>query len=293
MLFVPGADESAFDAAIDAAPSLILDLEDTVASTAKAEARVRVAQLVRQHGGDHNLHVRINALPSSDSFDDVRAVVVQGLAGIVIPKLEGAWQVRAVDWVLAGLESHSGLALGSIELTGTIETVAGVRAVDRIASASPRLKRLCFGSGDFSVDVGLEWPYPPGPAPPIIAWAKIAVALASYSADLEPPHDGVYPRLRDPDGLRRDAEDARLLGYWGKHALAVEQVETIMDVYLPSAFELEQARRILDAYESAEQAGIGAVEVDDRFVNISVAARARKLLELFDPPTTERDGDDS
>lgn len=278
MLFVGGDAVDAFDAAVAAdVPCMILDLEDGVPPARKARARDLTAAWVKSHGQDHNLHVRVNGLELPDSYADLEAVTCPTLSGIVIPKLEDPVQVQIVDWALTALEARHGMRPGAVELTGTIETVAGVNAVKEIAKAAPRLKRLVFGLGDFSVDAGLPWPPSPGPTPGIINWSKVEVAMASFAAGIEPPHDGVYADLADEPGLRRDAEFVRSLGYWGKHALGLAQVEPILDVYRATDTELDQARRILRAAsEGGEESDAG--EIHPSFVTTDTVRRARRLL---------------
>lgn len=278
MLFVPGSDERKLAKTETlAVPALILDLEDAVAVDAKPRARRLVADYLGRYRGDAELHVRVNGLLTPFTYDDLQAVCRPGLAGLLLPKVEASWEVRAVDWALSALETQHGMKPGSTQLTATLETVRGIHEVAAIAAASPRLVRLVFGCGDYSTELGLAWP--DSEWSDTITAAKVAVVTASRVAGLQPPDDGVYPVVRDLEGLRREAVAAQRLGFHGKHTIHPSQVPVVIDAFQPSNEELARARRIIDAFTSAEREGIAAIEVDGQFVDYPVVTRAKRLLE--------------
>jgi citrate lyase beta subunit len=279
MLFVPGSDERklAKVAELDA-PAFILDLEDAVAFSEKAAARERVAAAVGEHGGAAELHVRVNGFESGLLHADVAAVAVGGLAGIVLPKASCARDVEIVEWLLGSLERERDLPAGAIGLSAIVETAAGIERAGEIAAASPRLRHLVFGAGDFSLDLGLDWPPPDGVWSPTLLAAKARVVLASRAAGLEAPHDGVYPDVHDLDGLRAEARAARLQGFGGKHAIHPGQLPVIEEVFAPSAEEIAWAREVVAAFDAHEAEGVAAIRIGGRFVDYPVAERARRLL---------------
>jgi len=282
MLFVPGSDQ----AKLDKIPSLparafILDLEDAVAVSAKAAARQLAAECLRRHGAAHILYVRVNSVGTDLLYDDLHAIVGPGLAGVDVPKVGSAREVQIADWLIGALEKARGLSPGSVDLMATIETVRGLHALREIVFASPRLRRLCFGTGDFSLDIGLDWPSPGGEVSPAIVHAKTAVVLASRQAGLEPPHDGVYPNFRDEEGLRREAELARSVGFFGKHVIHPAQIPAVENVFAPSEAQLARARRLVESFERAEQEGTAAIDFEGQLVDYPVAQRARQLLDTF------------
>jgi citrate lyase subunit beta/citryl-CoA lyase len=150
--------------------------------------------------------------------------------------------------------------------------------VFEIAAAAPRLKRLCFGAGDFSLDVGVDWPHEDGVTGETLLFAKSQLVLASRMAGLEPPHDSVYPRYDDLDALRREATESRRLGFLGKHAIHPSQLPVIDEVYRPSDRQVERARRLVAAFDEAEAQGKGAVGVDGELVDYPILYRARNIL---------------
>ena len=300
MLYVPGSDERklAKVGQLDVT-AFILDLEDAVAPSAKPRARELVAAAVRAAGdrtgpSDGSAIVRwVRVNPGSSGLlaDDLDAVVWPGLDGVVLPKASSAADVRAVDALLALLEARRGIAAGSVGLMPTIESVAGLSAVDEIASASDRVVCLGFGAGDFSLELGLEWPPSGGRLSHTLLTAKAQIVLASRLHGLSPPHDGVFPNFRAPGRLRAEAEEARALGFSGKHAIHPDQVPTIREVFETTQAQLDEARAVLDAYEQGVSRGVGGVHIDGRFVDAPVAEQARRVLGPNRPAVREPAGD--
>lgn len=281
MIFVPASDSRKM-AKIPGLPAdaVIVDLEDAVAENRKARARDAVAALLTGHGSTKAVWVRVNSAATDHLGDDIDAIVHPRLGGVVLPKVTSARDLHIADYLLSRQEQKSGLARGSVPVMATVETVGGLCALDDIVAAAPRLARLCFGAGDFSLDIGLDWPAEPG-CPEVSATltrARTQVVLASRAGGLLPPHDGVYPRHEDLEGLRLEARRARAMGFAGKHAIHPMQVPVIAEVFRPSDAQLEHARRIVRAFEEAEASGIAAITIDGQFVDYPVAARARQLL---------------
>jgi crotonobetainyl-CoA:carnitine CoA-transferase CaiB-like acyl-CoA transferase/citrate lyase beta subunit len=293
MLYVPGADAAKLaKVGTLGASAYILDLEDAVASSAKPRARRQVADTVRACGGDALVWVRVNPGDSGMLLEDLRAVVEPGLAGVVLPKAEAATDLLSLDAVLGLLERERELDVGSVRLIPTIETVRGLTAVDEIAGATPRTLCLAFGAGDFSLDLGLDWPPASGTLSPTIVAAKVEVVLASRRAGLERPHDGVFPNFRAPRVLRSEAEQARALGFHGKHAMHPDQVAVIAEVFTLTEQELAAAGAVLDAHERGLELGIGNVHIDGRFIDQPVAEHARRVIAAADGRASPPRADD-
>jgi citrate lyase beta subunit len=276
MLFVPGSDDRkiAKIASLDT-DAVILDLEDAVATSAKADARRKVAATLRRPAGDAALWVRVNPVDTEFFAEDVRAIAGPGLAGIVLPKAQRAADVRQLDDLLGATEAaHPGVTPASI--IATVETAAGLRSASAIASASPRVRALGFGAGDFSLDMGIDWPLETNH--PLLTSARVELAVASRAEGIGAPHDGAYPRHHDLDGLRAQAEFARSLGYATKHAIHPAQVPVIRAVFRPSEQAIAHAERVCRAFEAAEADGRAAIAVDGVLVDYPVWHRARQVL---------------
>lgn len=277
MMFVPGSEESKLDR-IPHLPgsALILDLEDSVAVSEKPEARKLVRAAIERHGAETNLWVRVNPAGTGMLSDDVEAVAVPGLAGIDLPKVESAQQVRDLEAMLDRLEEERGIPSGAIEVMATIETAAGVAEADAIAATGKRLRCLGFGTGDFCLDIGIDV----DPASPSVIAAKVAVVFASRRAGLEAPHDSVYVDYQDPEGLRADTEAGKRLGFYGKHAIHPAQIPVIEEVLAPTAEQIDRARRLLESFEAAVDSGKAAIGFEGTLIDYPLATRARQILAL-------------
>lgn len=253
---------------------IILDLEDSVPHDAKVEAR----ELVTNSISPQMTHsVRINGLDSGLWRDDLDAVVVSGLRSIVVPKLERVESLVELEAVMTRLELERDLPAGSVALIGVIETALGWMRMAELAVTGVRLERLCFGGGDFALDLGLTWPETE-PNPTVLA-AKAQMVLVSRATGLLPPEDGAYPAYRDHEGLRREALLARRMGFASKHAIHPDQIAVIEQVFSPTDAEIERAKRIVEAFDRAERSGSAAVGVEGELVDYPVVLRARQVLQ--------------
>jgi len=279
MLFVPGTAEEKF-AKIPrlAATSFILDLEDSVPPSEKERARHLVTQLIESIGARYVLYVRVNATSSPHLADDLTAVVRPGLAGIVVPKVERPEDLVTVNRLIDERTAEVEMDAGDLDVMATIETAAGLHSVYDIAAVGGHLNRLSFGSADFALDVGLDWPDDDGVFDTILI-AKSQLVLASRVAGLEQPHDGAYSRYRDLDGLAVEARQSRRLGFSGKHVIHPSQIPVVKQIFEPSPKQIGRAERIISAFEMAERSGRAAVGVDGELVDAAIVARARRLLQ--------------
>jgi citrate lyase subunit beta / citryl-CoA lyase len=278
LLFAPGNHEKhAAKALAGAADGAIIDLEDAVEVGEKPRAREAVVALLEGRApGRVAFFVRVNSLSTPFAYADLVAVARPGLQGIVLPKCESAHDVRIADWLLLQQERSRGMAPGSIELMPIVETALGVTRMAEIASASPRVSRLNFGAGDFTLDTGMPWL----PGNEAVLACKVQMIVVSRAAGLDAPLDTVYPGLSDLDGLRAEAEQARRLGFQGKACIHPRQVEIVNSLFTPSAEEVERARRLLAAFEAATAEGSASIDVGGEFVDYPVAERARRVIEM-------------
>jgi citrate lyase subunit beta / citryl-CoA lyase len=276
-LSVPGSSERMLaKAAALETDEIVVDLEDSVSSDAKDHARKVVGDLVAtERSFAPAVAVRINPLSSQWGERDVADLVERAgprIGSIVIPKVESAEDVLAVDRLLCSV----GEPAGGVGLQALVETAGGLLRAVEIAAASPRLEALILGYADLAASLGRE----PGPAPPE-RWlhAQETVLVAARAAGLQ-AIDGPYLEIRDDDGLRLRARHARALGYDGKWAIHPGQLGIINAAFTPMDEELARARAILDALARAE--GRGAVELDGEMIDeasrklaLQVVARGR------------------
>lgn len=272
MLFTPALQKERAEKAWKYAPdAVILDLEDSIPIEKKAEARTNAAEIVAQ--AEQAWYVRINGMASSLWERDLQAVLHPNLQGILIPKVEDEEMIKTLDEAVARFERETGRQT-PLRLMPTIETVAGYDRLRSIARASERIDSITFGEGDFSLDLGIEW----DSASPTIVAAKTTVVLESRLAQLNPPHDGVYPKLRDEHGLRDNCMFARRIGFGCKHCIHPEQLPVVHEVFSPHPSVIERAARIVEAFEVALQEGKASIQVDGEFVDYPVYYRALQVM---------------
>mgnify|MGYP005809996703 CR=1 FL=1 len=279
LLFAPGNHARRVEKALSLpADGVILDLEDAVAVAEKADAREPVtAAFSRPRSGA--LYVRVNALSTEWCYGDMVAVTRAGLDGIILPKIESAHQLRTADWLITALERERGLPVGGIDLIPIIETAIGLRQIDHIAGAGTRVKRLAFGAGDFTLDVGMLWTRDELELLP----ARSACVLASRAAGIEPPLDTVWADLRDADGFARSAARAAALGFQGKMCIHPDQVAPGNAAFTPDAETLAKAQRVVAAFEQAEARGLASIQLDGQFIDYPIVARARRIVAMSAP----------
>lgn len=259
---------------------VILDLEDAVAPSEKARARASVADAVRTlDWGGRVVGVRVNDWASPWTVADVLDVV-GGASGrldvVVLPKVEDAAMVRALDLVLAQAEVAAGVAAGRVGIDAQIESAAGVQALPAIAAASPRLRAIALGPLDLAASLGM-------PADPAHGRRRLdaigsALVVAGRAAGLQ-VLDGPYVDIRDLDGLAADARWAVEAGFDGKWVLHPDQVPVVNEAFSPTPEQLARAELVLDRYGSATaDAGRGAVLVDGEMVDEASARLARAVV---------------
>ncbi|HTM59463.1 MAG TPA: CoA ester lyase [Burkholderiales bacterium] len=264
------------------ADAVILDLEDSVAPSDKAASRPAVvAALARPR--KCLLYVRCNAPSTQWCYADLVQTVRKGLDGVVVPKIESAADLHAIDWLLANVEREHGIAEGSLDLMPQIETAAGVQRVDRIVQARNlrpysgpwRVKRLCFGAGDYSNDMGLS----PTLDEPELLDARARIVLASRAAGLEGPIDSPWFHFKESAAFARALERSRRGGFQGRCCVHPDQIAPVNEAYMPAAEEIASAQRIVAAFAEAEKRGAAAIQVDGQMIDYPIVHRAQKLLD--------------
>ena len=282
-LFAPGNVPRRVEKALTLdADAVILDLEDSVAPSDKPGARKSVAEALQRPRRARG-YVRVNAPSTSFCFRDLVETLHARVDGVVVPKIESAADLHAIDWMMANLEREQGIAEGSIDLMPIVETAAGVQRVDRILQARSlrpykgawRVKRIAFGAGDYANDVGLS----PTLDEPELADARSRLVLSSRAAGMENPIDSPWFHFSEADAFRRSLERSRRAGFQGRLCVHPDQIAPVNAAYQPSVEEVSRAERIVAAFEAAEAKGEAAIQVDGQMIDYPIVHRARALLE--------------
>ncbi|MEP6693152.1 MAG: CoA ester lyase [Chloroflexota bacterium] len=256
----------------------VLDLEDGVPDASNDDARRAVAAALAgttQGGAGPLRYVRIRRALSDDGATDLDAVVRPGLDGIMAPKVRDAREVAELsDWIDAR-ERAAKMPHGTVLIIPSIESAAALLEAPRIAAAAERVVGLAFGSEDFALDLGL--PTTREAESLDLLYARSATVIAATAAR-KLSFDGIFPDIRDAEGLRADSLRARRLGFTGKTLIHPGQIEIVNDAFSPSAAELERARRVVAAYDEGTARGVGAVALDGQMLDAPVVDRARHVL---------------
>jgi len=248
--------------------SLVLDLEDAVAPSMKAEARENVRRALGSLGfGDKEVGVRINGVTTPYLLDDILALAGLPLATVVVPKVDRAEDVAVVEALLRQLEWRGGPR--DVTLQCLIESAAGLEAAAAIARASDRVVALIFGAADFTADTGIAF------SASGLLYPRARLVAAAAAARIQ-ALDHVHADVGDLDGLRAAAREARELGFHGKWAIHPAQVPVINEAFAPSLDEVRRARRVIEAYESAKRRGEGAITVDGALVDEAMLKLAER-----------------
>jgi len=283
LLFAPGNVARRVEKALTlAADAVIVDLEDSVAISDKETTRKPVAGAL---AGPRKClgYVRVNAPSSAFCYADLVATVHKRVDGVLLPKVESAADLHAIDWLLAALERERGIAEGSIDLIPQIETAAGVQRIDRVIQARSlrpykapwRVKRVAFGAADYAHELGLTV----GLEEPELAEARARIVLSSRAAGLEGPIDSPWFQFKEIEAFERALERSRRGGFQGRLCVHPDQVGPVNRAYTPSPEELARAERIVAAFREAEARGAAAIQVDGQMVDYPVAYRAQALLD--------------
>jgi citrate lyase subunit beta/citryl-CoA lyase len=255
-IFAPGHDEKLLGKVFDVgADVVLLDLEDAVPPDIKDRAR----EMVAAAAAGKPCWVRVNRARSEECEQDLAALAGKVL-GLRIPKVESAAEVA---WVA---ERAPGIPLDC-----TIESARGVLAAFEIASA-PACALLSYGGIDLATDLGIS----EGETETL--YARSHLVIAARSAGKPKPSDGVYVLLDDDDGLRKEIEAAKRLGFFGKSAIHPRQVPIIHEVFTPTREEMEWAKQVMWAFE--QSGGAATKTATGEFVDQPVADRARQILGL-------------
>jgi citrate lyase subunit beta/citryl-CoA lyase len=290
LLFVPGSRQEMLEKASRfPADVLCLDLEDSVLPADKPRARdlVRDAVLRLTEAG-RAVHVRINSIDSGYTRDDLASVMQPGLAGVLLPKTESAQDVRDIDVLLREQELAREVKPGTVELVVAIESAQALLRCEEISHASTRLAAVMLGAEDFTFDMGVGRSREGSE----LQYARGVIGVCAHAAGVE-ALDTPWADIQDIEGLVADAESAKAAGFSGKYVIHPSHVEPVHRVFSPSEDEIAHARRVLAAWEEAQEKGLGAVEANGRMVDRPIVERARRVVEQAEAAEETREGADA
>jgi len=272
VLYMPAANERALEKAkAIPADALIFDLEDAVAPDAKAEARERACAMFVAGGyGNREITIRANGPGTQWHDDDLAAIAQAGPDGVVVPKVNSAADVHAIE---AALERHG--APDRTRIWAMLETPVAMLHAEEICGASERLNVLVMGTNDLAKELHAQ--RVPS-RQPLMGGLYLAL-LAARAAD-KVILDGVFNDIKDEVSFAAECSQGRQMGFDGKTLVHPSQVEPCNLAFSPEADEVELAVRIIAAFEEAEHEGRGVVTVDGRMIENLHVDEARRVLAI-------------
>jgi len=263
-LFVPGDNERKLAKALaSGADALIIDLEDSVAAGAKANARIIAAAFLRDARTREKrprLLVRVNAVDDPEIDADLDAVIACAPEAIVLPKSLGGASVQQLGVKLAVREARNDLPEGSTAIIAiATESARAMFGLETYIGCSRRLAGLAWGGEDLSADLGAQANRLPGgayTAPYVLA--RSLTLIAARAAQVT-PIDSVFADFRDADGLREEAMAGARDGFGAKLAIHPAQIPVIHAAFTPSKEALEEARMVIAAFDASPDAGVVAL----------------------------------
>jgi citrate lyase subunit beta/citryl-CoA lyase len=281
LLFVPADSPRKLEKALlCGADVLILDLEDSIAASAKQAGRDGAAAFLAAHTGASEgpkLIVRVNALDTGMTDADLDAVMPHRPHAIMLPKAAGGEDVQHLSVKLGVRESESGRDIGT---TGILpiatETAAAIFKLGTYRGASRRLIGLTWGAEDLAADIGAETNrFDDMSYTPPFALARSLMLFGAASAEVD-PIDTVFANFRDSEGFRRECLAARRDGFVAKMAIHPDQVAIINEVFSPQDDEIRKARLIVEAFAQHPDAGV--LSIDGAMVDRPHVRKAERLL---------------
>jgi (3S)-malyl-CoA thioesterase len=263
VLYLPASNSRALEKAKSLpADAIIFDLEDAVSIHEKDAARKTLSAALAQGGyGRRTKIVRINRLDTPWGRDDAQAVVEMQPDAVLLPKVDCPSEID----VLSGI-THN------LPIWAMIESVMGVLNVLDI-TRHPKLEGIVMGTNDLASEMRVQ--HRPSRQPLMTALGNSL--LAARAADIV-ALDGVYNLFRDLDGLRRECEQGRDMGFDGKTLIHPGQIDVANEVFAPTPDEIDMAHRYIDAFKKAEAEGQGIAVVDGTIVENLHVETSRRVL---------------
>ena len=278
MLFVPGDSPRKFASAMrGSADALVLDLEDAVAPARKAEARAATVAMLRSGGpGEKKLFVRVNALDTGLTLEDLAAVMPLSPYAIMLPKCSGGADVARLALYLDAFEAASRQRVGGTRILAiATETAASLFGLGSYAAVTPRLWGLMWGGEDLAASLGASANRAGGRWLAPYEHAR-TLCLAGAAAAGVTAVDTVSTDIQDLERLSEEARAARRDGFGAKAVIHPSHVDPVNAAFSPTEDELVWARRVVAAFAAAPEAGV--VQIDGKMIDKPHLRAAERLL---------------
>ena len=271
-LYLPGSEPKYFiNAALHGPDAIILDLEDSVHAGEKDAARLLVRNALRAVDFlSCERMVRINQLPLG--LEDLDEIVPESPDLILIPKVERPEQVIEVNCRIEEIKADYGITR-PVWLMPILESALGIENAFAIAKASEAIVALTIGLEDYTSDLGVVKTSTGAES----LYARQRIVNAAHAAGLQ-AIDSVFGDVGDMEGLRTWALNSRSLGFEGMGCVHPLQISVIHAAFAPTTAEVERARKIVAAFNDAQEKGVGVVSLGSKMIDPPVVQRALKLM---------------
>lgn len=276
-LYVSGANPiNMLQAAFYDEDCLIYDLEDSVAISEKDSARFLIFHVLKYNRPKNKYCVvRVNGLHSEFINEDIEAIVRAKPDAIRIPKVESAEEIINLAEKVKSIEEKSCLEIGSIKFWCNIESFKGLINAREIALSSDRIEAMAISAEDYTASIGAKRTKEGAE----IFYARNVVLLACREAGIY-ALDAVFADINDLDGLKKDAEFGKALGFDGKTVVHPRQIKIVNDCFSPSENEINQALRIIEALEEGKKLNKGVITLDGNMIDKPMEKRAIDVLKM-------------
>lgn len=277
MLYIPGNNPAMLQqGGVYGADSLLLDLEDAVAINQKDAARILVRNILKNiNFYDAEICVRVNHIDTPFGMEDLEEIVPLQPDAIRFPKTETLEELKRLIEIIENIEDKHGLPHDKMTLHVMIETALGVQNVFDIAKLSKRVDAITIGGQDLTADMNISNTRDGSG----IDLARKMIVMAAKANKID-AIDTVFVDINDDEGLRKEAEYSKNIGFTGKAVINPRQIDIIHEVYQPTQEEIRKAYKIIKAFKKNKEEGIGVFSVDGKMVDAPVMARAAYVLEL-------------
>lgn len=273
-LYLPGNTPGfMINAGLHSADGIILDLEDSVASEKKDEARLLVRNALRQinfYGAERM--VRINQ--GVRGLEDLHYVIPHNVNLILIPKCENTDYVKSVESEITAIKKKLNLN-NQVFLMPVIESALGIENSFEIARSSGNVVAIAIGLEDYTADLGV----PRTAEGKESFYARTRLVVAAKAAGIQ-PIDSVFSDVGDMEALKQNVLISKSLGFEGMGCIHPRQIPVIRQGFAPDETEIEKSRMIVLAFEKAKLKGLGVVALGSKMIDPPVVFRAQKTIDL-------------
>ncbi len=275
MLFMPGNNAGMLlNADTLGADSIIFDLEDAVSPAEKDSARILVRNAMKYlNYGNCEIIIRINSIDTNFWKADLDEIIPLRPQMIMPPKVCSHKDIEVVVDYIKKVEKKHGIDT-PVSIIALIETALGVENAYEIAASSERVKAIFLGAEDLTADLRCKRTKKGDE----IFYSRERLVIAARAAGID-AYDTPFTDVEDEEGLKKDAEFAKSLGFTGKAAISPRHVMAINEVFSPTVEEIEYAKEVMDIIRIAKEQGKGAISLRGKMIDAPIVERARQTLE--------------